>query len=269
MDLSIIIVNFNTKKLILNCVESITISKPKIKYEIIVVDNGSSEKIETSDFVNYGVKIIKNDSNLGFAKANNQGIRKAKGKYIVLLNSDTRVKKYTIDRLYEFAKSKSEAGVIAPRLLNPDGSVQGSVFRFPTIGRAIKQYWLGKKGLLEKYAPGGNEAHEVEAVVGAAFLITPEAFNKVGLLDERYFMYFEDLDYCRRVRQNGLKTYYLPKAEVIHYHGESGRKILDAPNQWRRLIPSSKIYHGIIVHNIIFFITWASQKVAAVWRKVN
>src|SRR3990172_11641435 len=259
MDLSIIIVNFNTKKLTINCVKSVIESKPKMKYEIIVVDNGSDELFETSDFVNYGVKIIRNDTNLGFAKANNQGIRKAKGKYIVLLNSDTRVKKYTIDSIYEFAKSQSEAGVIAPRLLNPDGSVQGSVFRFPTIGRAIKQYWLGKKGLLEKYAPGGNEAHEVEAVVGAAFLITPEAFNKVGLLDERYFMYFEDLDYCRRVRQNGLKTYYLPKAEVIHYHGESGRKILDAPNQWRRLIPSSKFYHAVIKHNLINFIIWSSR----------
>jgi len=95
MDLSIIIVNFNTKKLTINCVKSVIESKPKMKYEIIVVDNGSDELFETSDFVNYGVKIIRNDTNLGFAKANNQGIRKAKGKYIVLLNSDTRVKKYT------------------------------------------------------------------------------------------------------------------------------------------------------------------------------
>jgi len=99
------------------------------------------------------------------------------------------------------------------------------------------------------------------AVVGAAFLITPEAISRIGVLDERYFMYFEDLDYCRRVKKAGLKTYYLPEAEFTHLHGESGKGLSSSENQWRRLVPSSQIYHGILIHYLIILIMWTSQKV--------
>ena len=265
MDLSIIIVSFNTKELTLKCIDSILASRLKITYEIIVVDNGSSDGSQ-EDFKRLSdkrIKLILNDKNLGFAKANNQGIRKAKGKYILLLNSDTEVKKGAIDNLYDFAKVKKSVGVVGARLLNPDGSIQGSVYRVPTITRTIYQYWFDKGKFLDKYYPESRVPVEVEAVVGGAFLITQEALNKVGLLDERYFMYFEDLDYCRRARKAELKVYYLPSSEIIHHHGVSGKKLVSIENQWRRLVPSSKIYHGALKHYLINFIIWSGQK----WQK--
>lgn len=267
IELSIIIVNFNIKDLTLQCIESIVKSKPKTEYEIIVVDNNSTDGSVTAlrrlRSVDGRLQLIDNKENLGFPKANNQGIKKAKGKYILLLGSDTRVQKRTIDRLYEFAKKTPDAGVVAARLLNLDGSIQGSAFRLPTIGRAIKQYWLGQGKILDKYAPEESTAVAVEVAVMTAFLITPKALKKIGFLDERYFVFFEDLDYCRRAHKVGLKVYYLPTAEVVHHHGASGRKLAKKPDQWRRLIPSSKIYHGRLKHYLLTAIMWSGQK----WQK--
>ncbi len=269
MDLSIIVVSWNTKDFTLRAIDSIAKSRSKLKYEIIVVDNASSDdsvsairKLQTS---NYELRIITNKENLGFSKANNIGIKQAKGKYILLLNSDTEVKKGSIDKLLDFAKKNANAGIVVPKLLNSDGTTQGSVFRQPSVFRAIRQYWFGGEKLLDKYSPrsasqGAEQAVAVEAAVMAAFLITPSAFKKVGLLDERYFMYFEDLDYCRRVKASGLKIYFVPEARVVHYHGASGAKLVQNKDQWKRLIPGSIIYHGFLKHYLITGIIWLSQK---------
>ncbi len=239
IDISIIIVNFKTDKLVSDCVASIKKNTKKVKYEIIVIDNSID--------------------NRGFAKANNIGISKACGPsavnqakcpYILLLNSDTIVKPGAIDKLFEFAESHADAGVVVPQLLNTDGSVQASVFRFPTIGRAIQQYFLGKKGLLDKYIP---ETETIEVGVMAAFLITPKALKKIGKLDEKYFMYFEDFDYCRRVREVGLKIYYVPEAQMTHIHGASGGK-----NKY--LVESAKKYYGFVGYYIYTFVLWLGQK---------
>ena len=278
LDVSIIIVSFNTKKLTLGCIESILNSVKNIKYEIIVVDNGSSDgtvdqiqnaKIKNSHFAKASrdaqksiIRIIQNNYNLGFAKANNQGIRIAGGKYILLFNSDTVIKGNSVKNLIEFAQNTPNAGAVGVRLLNPDGTIQPSVFRLPTIWRAVKQYWLGEKGLLDKYAPENHKPIVVESLVMAAFLITPKALEKVGLLNEKYFMYYEDLDYCRRIGKAGLKIYYLPTYEIIHQHGASGKKVGDK-KQFERLNQSSKIYHGVIGHYIFNFVLWSGQK----WQK--
>jgi len=262
-DVSIIIVNYNTKDLTLDCIDSILEEGSKLKKEIIVVDNASSDgsvdllhKLQKNEVIQF----IKNTENVGFAKANNQGIKIAKAQYILLLNSDTKVKKYAIEKLVSFAQKDSSIGAVGARLLNPDGTVQASAFPLPTITRAIQQYWFGEKGLLDKYIPKGTKPVEVEVLVMAAFLITPEAIRQVGMLNEKYFMYFEDFDYCRSILNAGLKIYYLPQSEVIHYHGASGRKVSDPDNQWRRLIPSSKIYHGLVGHHLFNFILWSGQK---------
>jgi hypothetical protein len=249
IDLSIIIVNYNTQKLTFECVNSIIKSKPKVNYEIIIVDNGSAEFIRDPKSK---LKIIHNKVNLGFAKANNQGIRVAKGKHILLLNSDTYVEKGAIDNLYNFANITEDAGVVGAKLLNPDRSTQSSVFHFPSLKKTIRQYWLGEKGLQDKYALSNNSPQEVDAVVGAAFLITRQAIKKVGLLDERYFMYFEDLDYCRKVQEAGLKVYYLPNSTIIHLHGKSGGKM-------EYLVNSSKIYHGSLKYYLITLIIKTNQ----------
>ncbi len=255
--LSIVIASFNTKKLTLESIGSIYQSKPKVSFEIILVDNNSQDaSCEAIKKKFPQVILIENKTNLGFAKANNQGIKRAKGEYLLLLNSDTQVKKGVIDELVEFAEKTPNAGVVAPKLLNENGSIQGSVFRLPTIFRAIKQYWFGEKGLLDKYVPEKEGA--VEAAVMAAFLITPGVLKKIGLLDERYFMYFEDLDYCRRLKKEGLKIYYLPTAKVIHFHGGSG-----GINQM--LIESAKKYHGLFGYFLLTFIIWSGQK----WQKIR
>ncbi len=263
-DLSIVIVNFNTKNLLKDCVESIHKSKPKLSYEVIVVDNGSrdgSSKVLKDLWREKKIeKYIENGKNLGFAKANNIGINKSKGKHILLLNSDTIVKKEALDGLVQFAEKTSDVGVVGARLLNPDGSRQASCYNFPTIKNAINEYWLGKPASFSKYLVTGTAPVTVDVVVGAALLITKRAAEKVGLLDERYLMYFEDHDYCRRVREAGFKVYYLPKTEIVHLHGESGKSLADSENQWRRLIPSSKIYHGTVKHYLITFILWSGQK---------
>ena len=259
-DISIIIVNWNTKNLVVDCVNSILSSKPVISYEIIVVDNGSTDGSNKAFKKLKNIKLILNKSNLGFAKANNIGIKKSKGKYVLLLNSDTLVSRGSLDKLIEFALEHSDTGVIGAKLLNRNKTLQKSVFRLPTLYRTIKQYWFNQKNILEKYAPKEKTAMEVEAVVGAAFLITPEAIKKTGLLNGNYFMYFEDLDYCRRVMREGLKVYYLPTVKIIHYHGESGKQISNSTDQWKRLIPSSKIYHGLFKYYLIWFVMWSGQK---------
>lgn len=263
MDVSIIIVNYNTKDLTLDCIDSILAEGSSLKKEIIVIDNNSTDgSLDSLEKLakNNVIQLIKNEENSGFAKANNQGIKIAKAPYIFLLNSDTKVRPRSIERLITFAKKNKNVGAVGSRLLNPDGNVQESAFPLPTFSRALKQYWFGKKGMLDKYAPSGSKAVEVEVLVMAAFLITPQCLKKVGMLNEKYFMYFEDFDYCRSILRSGLKIYYLPTSEIIHYHGASGKGLTNSENQWRRLIPSSKIYHGVVGHFLFNFILWSGQK---------
>lgn len=261
MKLSIIIVNYNTNDLTKACVASIKNSQTKSSYEIIIVDNASNPAPkQSSDY-----QLIKNNENLGFSKANNIGLKASRGEYKLLLNSDTEVEKGAIDELINFAESNPDAGVVGPKLLNKDGTLQASCFNFPTVFRAIRQYWFGEKGLLDKFFPKGNLAQVVDSVVGAAMLITPRAIKKVGFLDEKYFMYFEDIDYCKKIKAAGLKVYYLPSSGVTHLHGESGKDLAKKEDQWRRLVPSSKIYHGIVKHVLISFIILTGQK----WQKFS
>lgn len=260
IEVTVVIVNYNTGKLLQECVDSIagiTNNLKSPKTEIIVVDNNSSDE---SGNIKGDVQLIKNNSNPGFSVANNQGIKKAKGEYVLLLNPDTEIKKDALQELLDFAKKTQNVGVVGAKLILPDGSTQKSVFRFPSIINAVKEFWFGES-VYSSYAPLGNIPQEVDGVVGAAFLITPKALEKVGLLDEKYFMYFEDLDYCLRVHKAGLEVYYLPTAQVIHYHGVSGSLLAGSQNQWRRLIPSSKLYHGLVGHYVLNFIIWFGTRV--------
>jgi GT2 family glycosyltransferase len=229
----------------------------------MVVDNASSDgsvEMVKKDFPQ--VKLIANKENVGFAKANNQGLKKIKSEYILLLNPDTRVKPGSLEKLIKFVREHPQAGIVGARLINPDGSAQPSVYHFPTLWRAIREYWFGQKGVYEKYAPQIKKPIEVEAVTGAAMLVTRKTIKKIGLLDERYFMYFEDLDYCQRVRDAGLKVYYLPQVEILHHHGRSAAKAGSKAYQY--LVQSSKIYNGLAKYYLLFSILWLGQK----WQKL-
>ncbi len=271
MDLSIVIVNLNTKDLTVGCIRSIEKEVKNMSFEVLLTDNGSNDgsveafqNIKKEKFWKNRFTLILNDTNTGYAKANNQGIKKAKGKYILLLNNDTIVHKDALQNLVKFAEDTSDAGVIGSKLLNIDGTLQMSCFNFPTIGNAIKEYFLNEKGLFDKFAPSGKYPTTVDSVVGAAFLITPQAKKKVGILDERYFAYFEDIDYCRHAWKNGLKVYYLPSSVITHYHGATFKKLANESERWKKLIPSSKVYHGLINHYLINAILWVGQK----WQKL-
>lgn len=258
--LSIIIVSFNTKDFLYRCLESLDFND-----EIIIVDNDSTDdSVQTiNSFKFKNLKIIVNKNNLGFAKAVNQGLKQAKGDYLLLLNSDIIVKPDSINKLIEFTEKHSEAGVVSGKLLNPDNSFQGSCFYLPTLLKVMKEFWLKGPSVLSKYVPLGKNPVEVEAVAGAVFLIPRKVLQKVGFFDERYFMYFEDLDYCRRVQRNGFRVYYLPEAEFIHAHGASGKKIPQQTQKW--LSQSSKIYHGKIKYHLITFIIWTGQRWQKLW----
>lgn len=269
--LSIVIVNMNTKDLTIGCIRSIEKEASDMSFEILLTDNGSTDgsveafkKLSNEKFWKDKFTLILNDNNAGYAKANNQGIRKATGKYILLLNNDTIVHKNSLQTLIEFAEKTPDAGVIGSKLLNINGSLQMSCFNFPTIKNAILEYYFGKKGLFDKFAPKGDNPSTVDSVVGAVFLITPKALEVVGILDERYWSYFEDIDYCRQCWKHGLKVYYLPNSIITHYHGATFKKMSNEAERWKRLIPSSKIYHGIIKHYIINAILWSGQK----WQKI-
>ncbi len=269
--LSIVIVNLNTRDLTVGCIRSIEKEVKDLSYELLLTDNGSNDgsveafqKIKKEPFWKDKFTLILNDSNTGYAKANNQGIKKSMGEYILLLNNDTVVHKNAVQNLVDFADKTPDAGVIGSRLLNINGTLQMSCYHFPTIINAIKEYWFGKKGLFEKFAPTGTDPVTVDSVVGAAFLITPKAKERVGILDERYFAYFEDIDYCRQTWKKGLKVYYLPSSVITHYHGATFKKLADESQRWKKLIPSSKIYHGTLNHYIINAILWAGQK----WQKI-
>ncbi len=271
MELSVVIVNLNTKDLTVGCIRSLEKEARDISFEVLLTDNGSDDgsveafkEIKKEKFWKNKFTLILNKINTGYGKANNQGIKKAKGKYILLLNNDTVVHKDALQNLIKFAEKTPDAGVVGSRLLNIDGTLQMSCYHFPTITNAIKEYFFGKKGLFEKFAPRGDEPTTVDSVVGAVFLITPEAKKRVGILDERYFAYFEDIDYCRQTWKKGLKVYYLPNSVITHYHGATFKKLADEGQRWKKLIPSSKIYHGTLKHYIINAILWFGQK----WQKL-
>ena len=252
INLSIIIVNWNTKQLLLDCLGSIFKNTKDLNYEIIVVDNGSTdgsvEEIQNlkSKIQSYNAKfkIIKNKQNLGFAKANNQGIKIAKGKYILLLNSDTKIVDNALKRLVDFAKTKQNWGVLGPRLLNKDGSLQPSVGRFFTLPWAILWLATGDRFLYSSPAKGV----EVDWVMGAAFLVNREAIEKAGLLDENFFMYMEEMEWCWRIKKAGLQIWFYPGVKIYHLaRGSSpegrGRAIL-----W--------IYQGLIYFYQKHFAPW-------------
>ena len=256
-ELSIIIVSFNSEKELKNCLESIFETAGK-NFEVIVIDNDSQESSVAIIKSFKEAILVENDKNLGFAKAVNQGLKVAKGSYYLLLNPDTRATGGAVMTLLACAKAQTGLAVIGPKLMNLDGTTQSSCFNLPSIQNAILEFWFGRKEKFGKYYPKSQKPTEVEAVVGAAMLIPKEAINKVGFFDEKYFMYFEDLDWCRRASKVGLKIYYCPKAKFLHEHGASGKEIPQKTHKW--LVESSKIYYGLLKYYLITLIILFGRK---------
>lgn len=237
--LSIVIVTFNNQSSIESCLDSVIKNLPE-DGEILVFDNASSDQtLKKIERFSQKINLIKSDQNLGFAKANNLATEKAQGEYLFFLNPDTIVSPGAIETLINFLKIHPEVGIVAPKLILSETQVQPSVRQLPTIWGAIKEYYLNRKYSYEAYAPKFQT--EVESVVGAAIMIKKDIFLKVGGYDQKFFLYFEDLDLCRKILKIGLKIIYLPQSVIYHQVGGSISK------QKKELIQASaKKYHGQI-----------------------
>jgi GT2 family glycosyltransferase len=234
-DLSIIIVSWNVKELLVACLHSIYQAADSIALEIIVVDNASidgSADVVTQQFPN--VQVIRNQENIGFPAANNQGLQICSGKFILLLNPDTIVVGDALRAMLQYVETHPEVGLLGPRLVSADGNIQYVCARsFPT-----PLSWFWHYSLLSRIFPRSRRLGElllsywdhtnncpVDAIVGAAMLMPRRTLETVGFLDESHPMYLEDLDYCVRVHQQGQQVYYLSDAVIVHYGGQSSVQV--------------------------------------------
>jgi len=241
MDLSIIIVSFNTMNITCECVKSVVKHTKGIYFEIIVVDNASrDDSVKVLRSLNIkNLIIIKNKKNIGFGSANNQGMKIAKGNFILLLNSDTKVYDNVIGKMVLWQKLHPEIGIASCALKNPDGTLQDSGGYFPTLVRVFS--WMtiqdvpGVDNLIKPFHPMKSksfmrgesfykEEKELDWVTGAFFLMSKEVFEDVGFFDSDYFMYMEEVDYCYEAKKRGWRVYYLPSLSLTHIGGASGTK---------------------------------------------
>ncbi|NUM25420.1 MAG: glycosyltransferase family 2 protein [Candidatus Buchananbacteria bacterium] len=248
MDLSIVILNYKQKGLVKQCVKGIVTAQPQLSYEIIVVDNNSGDGVlemvqnmflaqssarnqqQTlplgNNLVIPPIKTIAAKTNGGFAVGNNLGIKAAAGEYIMVLNPDIAVVPGALEKMVDYMRSHPATGIIGPKLINPDGSVQYSARRFPNfltplyrrtlVGRLPWARRSVDSYLMKDLTHQLNQ--EVDWLFGACLLISRPVLDKIGLLDERFFMYFEDLDLCRRCWTAGYQVIYFTEVEMVHYH---------------------------------------------------
>jgi GT2 family glycosyltransferase len=233
-EVTIAIVNWNTKLLLRKCLQSIIEQTKGVDYLIWVVDNNSSDgSVEMIEEEFPEVRLIKNTENVGFAKANNQVLSTCNGKYVLLLNSDTQVIGNAVKELVEFIEKHPEAGAIGCKILNGDGSLQTSCGRFPrslsiffggefcnTLYRKVfkNTTFFAEQGLTKQ---DHQYIQEVDFVKGCCMLLRKSVLEKTGLLDENFFMYCEETDLCYRIKQEGMKILYTPAPEVVHLGGQS------------------------------------------------
>lgn len=234
INISIVIVNYNVKDFLKNCLESIYNSSTNLEFEVIVVDNNShDDSFEEISKIYSNVDFILLKENLGFSKANNIGFAKAKGEYVLVLNPDTILSEDTLQKVYEFMQDNSEIGATGCKVLNHDNSFQLPCRRsFPTPWNSFCKLF-GLQSLfpnLKLFAEYNltyksiNESYEVDALIGAFMFVRKEVVDKINGFDEEYFMYGEDLDFCFKIKDAGYKVYYFHETSIIHFKGESTKR---------------------------------------------
>lgn len=234
LDVSIIIVNYKTRQLTLDCLASVYASQTSYHYEVIVIDNASHDSsVEAIRELYPDVQLIANQNNTGFAVANNQGLEVAKGRYILLLNSDTVVQPDTLHTMIYFMDRHPEMGASGCKVILPDGSLDKACKRgFPTPSASF-YYAFGISRLFpdrpkfNQYQLGHlspDDEYPVDCLVGAFMLVRRETIEQVGGLDETFFMYGEDIDWCYRIKEAGWGIFYYPRTYIVHYKGGSARR---------------------------------------------
>ncbi len=227
-DLSIIIVAWNVRDLVLDCLASIRDARLAISNEVLVVDNGSHDgTVEAVRRQFSETHVIALPENVGFAAGNNQGLLKMNGRYAVLLNSDTIVLRGGLERCVGYLDAHPDVGVVGPQLLNPDRTKQNCIHNTPSLVSEVVS-----QSMLRRLFPGRypskrveyREPIEVDAVLGACLFVRRDVVQEVGPIDEAYFFFLEETDWCHQIRERGWKVVHLPDAQVIHLYGESTKK---------------------------------------------
>ncbi len=234
LDVSIVIVNWNGRDLLSRCLQCIKQTVKRSSYEVLVVDNNSSDGSQDMvrrDFPD--VKLIANKDNVGFARANNQAMKIAQGRYTLLLNSDAFVKDNAVDHMVEFMDHHPDAAMSSCKLLYEDGRLQPSCARFPTLlSEMVIAFGLDKLFARSKFFGSYmmtdwdyNDTRAVEVIMGAFMLVRSELIHEVGMMDEDFFMYSEEVDWCYRFHRAGWKVYFVPDVETIHIWGGSSKAV--------------------------------------------
>ena len=235
-DLSLIIVNWNVRDLLHRCLQRIPQAADGLDYEIIVVDNASTDGSQAlADFFPH-VRWIQNARNVGFTRANNQGIQLARGRYLCFLNPDTEPHPHAFSTLARYLDTHPQVGIVGPQLRYPDGSLQPSRYRFPTLMSALLEstpvawHWPNNPWSRWYHCADlpPDQVHEVDWLNGACLLVRRQVIEQVGLFDEGFFMYSEELDLCRRAKSAGWKVVYVPDAVVVHHEGKSSEQVVVA-----------------------------------------
>lgn len=261
-NLSIAIVSYKTADLTRKLLVSLMMEDPIL--EVVVLDNGSDDGIgEMIPRKFPKVKFIQSETNLGFSKGYNQAIGECHRRYILLLNSDIEVKRGSLEKLLNSVERFGERAVYCGRLILPDGSVQKSAFHLPTVWGAVKQYLLGFQDSYFSYLPDQNQPSKVEGAVMAMFLIPKQVWDEVGKLDEGTELYFEDVEYCSRLKDAGIPIYYIPETIFYHQHGASAKKLPEG-EALKKIQQAAKRYHGYLKYYLLTFILWLGQKIRSV-----
>ena len=287
MDLSVVIVSYNVRRFLEQALRSVFAALEGLEGEVWVVDNASSDgsaQMVREQFPQ--VKLIANRENVGFARANNQAVERARGRYVLLLNPDTVVRQDTFRVMVRFMDEHPEAGAAGCKVLNPNGTLQLACRRgFPTPMVAFYKI-VGLSALFPKSQRFGrynmtyldpDQVAEVDAVSGSFMMVRREVVEKVGTLDPEFFMYGEDIDWCYRIQQAGWKVYYLPHTEIVHFKGESTKTVPRVRNQVefyramylfvrkhlrRHFIPEWILTAGIVLKGVVSLVGRALYRMA-------
>jgi len=266
IDLSIIIVNYNTKDYIKECLYSIFSNTDDARIEVIVVDNNSHDNsVEMIKKEFSQVKLIANSDNVGFGQANNQGVRTSEGRYLLLLNPDTKILPKSLNILYQFMETHPKVGIAAPMLLNDDLSLQRSCRAFPGLWREFSKAlgfftYMPSHPLFGSSTASRWDHDKIQAVdqpQGACLMIRRDVLEDKDIFDRRFYMYYEEVDLCYRIKKKNWQIYFVPDAKIIHYAGKSFSK--NMPRMIYHLYKSKflfyKKHYNIFKQSMLYFLT--------------
>jgi len=261
LDLSIIIVNWNTRDMLMDCLGAVFETVKGVSFEVWLVDNGSTDgSVEAAKGAYPSIHTISNKENLGFAAANNQAFRRMAGKYALLVNTDALLTHNAVKTLYDFMEARPGTGMACGQLLNRDGSKQNSIASFPSLWALVSNETL-LRVLFPKKFPSKRWEYvqplEVDSCIGACMILRKTALDAVGLFDERYFFFLEETDMAYKMKQAGWKVYFVPEARIFHFQGKSvGKRVDGRIMYYRSRYAFFKKWYGpwgLLAYPLVFF----------------